>query len=352
MPIAFYCRARPQECDALPIFRKARRMFLGYPLIPEGVPYDPNRLRFCLVDPSTASEPDWQKVVERDTSGNEREFSRNRNFVRRIEQCRNDGAIVLVPRPKEGVVYLGRITGPFEIVDDPEWAECYLQLRAAHGLPAAGYDAEYRYVADVSQGWPIADGYQLVSLFRIPGWIRRTLAGRSTYGEFKHRHPLDDTVTAYRRLDAILNETEPLRVEWALDVDEIKWRLVDAMTPNLFEHVVVSLLQLDHPEEAWLHSGGAGDGGIDGFGSDASGRTVAVMQAKYVGAELHDFGDLSTHGPSIRRYWAEFLPGRRATLPEGVRLLHLDWVVSAVVRHWRSLPLALTLRIGERPPSL
>ena len=31
MPIAFYCLAKPQGCDAFPIFRKARRVFLGYP---------------------------------------------------------------------------------------------------------------------------------------------------------------------------------------------------------------------------------------------------------------------------------------------------------------------------------
>ena len=119
--------------------------------------------------------------------------------------------------------------------------------------------------------------------------------------------------------------------------------------PNLFEHLVVSLLQLDYPKEVWHHTGGPGDGGIDGFGSDLSGRTVAVMQAKYVGDDLHDFGVLSTGDLPIRRYWAEFLPGRQSNLPQGVELLDPDWAVAAIRRHWRSLPLALTLRIGEGP---
>lgn len=351
MPIAFYCRARPQDCDAFPIFRKAHRVFLGYPLIPGDVDYDPRGLRACLVNPSTASDDEWSTALDRELSGNRRQFSRNRNFVRCVEEYRNDGAIVLIPQPKEGLVYLGRITGRFEIVDDPQWAACYLQLRAAKGLRAGEHDAEDRHVADVAQGWPIADGYHPVPLSRIPGWMRRTLTGRSSYGEFKHHHPLDDSITAYRRLDAILNGTNAPFDEWTLCLDDIKWRLVDAMTPNLFEHLVVSLLQLEHPEEAWLHTGGSGDGGIDGFGSDVSGRTVAVMQAKYVGDELHDFGEQSVEGPPIRRYWAEFLPGWRSHLPEGVELLDLAWVVAGVRRHWRFLPLALTLRVGESTPS-
>ena len=268
--------------------------------------------------------------------------SRIANGAKRIMDC--DGVVITFNGNRYDIPELAKIA---DMID----ADAPLQLRAAHGLPAAEQEAISRFVADVVQGWPIADGYHPVPLSRIPGWIRRTLAGRSTYGEFTHPHPFDDSVTAYGRLNAILNETEPPRGGWTLGHDEIKWRLVDAMTPNLFEHVVVSLLQFDHPEEAWLHSGGSGDGGIDGFGSDASGRTVAVMQAKYVGHELHEFGNLPTAGPPIRRYWAEFLPGSRTNLPEGVQLLDLDWVVSAVLRHWRFLPLALTLRIGEGPPS-
>ena len=313
--------------------------------------YDPTRLRDCILNPFTATDREWHGALALDTSGNRSQFSKNRNFVRRVEQCREGGAIVLIPRPKEGLVYLGRITGCIEIVDAPEWAECYLRLRADNELRAAEHDAEDRHVADVAQGWHIADGYYPVPLSRIPGWIRRTLS-RSTYGEFKHPHPLDGAVTAHCRLDAILNGTERVHDTWTLDVDEMKWRLVEVMTPNLFEHLVVSLLQLDHPEEVWHHTGGSGDGGIDGFGSNASSRTVAVMQAKYVGNELHEFGVLPTptEGLPIRRYWAEFLPRWRSDRPDGITVLNLDWVVCAVSRHWRSLPLALTLRIGEGSP--
>ena len=31
MPIVLVSKDRPQDCDALPVFKKARRMFLGYP---------------------------------------------------------------------------------------------------------------------------------------------------------------------------------------------------------------------------------------------------------------------------------------------------------------------------------
>ena len=48
---------------------------------------------------------------------------------------------------------------------------------------------------------------------------------------------------------------------WTLDIEEIKRRLAEDLTPTSFEHLVVSLLQLEHPTETWQYTGGPGDGG-------------------------------------------------------------------------------------------
>ena len=131
MPIAFYCRAKPQECEAFRIFQQARRVFLGWPLVREELAYDRRRLCACIVDPRSASDDEWEREAAGYSPAAQRQFSKNRNFVRRVEKHRQDGAIVLVPRPAEGLAYLARLTSPFEVVDAPWWGECYLRLRAS-----------------------------------------------------------------------------------------------------------------------------------------------------------------------------------------------------------------------------
>ena len=349
MPIAFYCRAKPQECEAFRIFQQARRVFLGWPLVREELAYDRRRLCACIVDPRSASDDEWEREAAGYSPAAQRQFSKNRNFVRRVEKHRQDGAIVLVPRPAEGLAYLARLTSPFEVVDAPWWGECYLRLRGICPSRFDHDDKENHHVADVTQGWRVDGGYHPVALSRIPGWIRCTLTGRATYGEFKHAHPLADGVTPYDRLAQVLDHVEPDRSPWTLDLDEIRWRLIDVMTPAAFEHLVVSLLQLEHPAEVWQHTGGPGDGGIDGFGSDVQGQTVAVMQAKYSAESPPNFSELPEKRPSIRYYAAVFLPGARWKPAKGITLLDFDWTVKGVCRHWRSLPFAMTLRVGNAP---
>ena len=106
------------------------------------------------------------------------------------------------------------------------------------------------------------------------------------------------------------------------------------MTPAVFEHLVVSLVQLEHTGEVWQHTGGPGDGGIDGFGSDLQGQTVAVMQAKYAADSPPDFGALPAKRPSIRYYVAVFLPNSHWEPVEGITLLDFDWTTRGVRRHW------------------
>ena len=110
--------------------------------------------------------------------------------------------------------------------------------------------------------------------------------------------------------------------------------------------LVVALLQLENPREIWQHTGGSGDGGIDGLGSDEAGDVVAVMQAKYYASAAPQLGEVNADRP-LRRYAAVFLPENPQEPADETCLLNLDWIVRAVCRHWQRLPFALTRRIGE-----
>lgn len=353
MPIAFFCRAKPQSCDAFLIFRRARRVFIGYPLMRQDPlthqeeQYNPQAFCSCLVDP-TCSDEEWGKQTKnRNWKKSSKPFTQNRNFIREVEKRRDArGAIVVIPRPNEGAAYLARITGQFEIVDTPTWGYEYLALRQEQGLKAD--DNEAHHIADVTQGWPL-DEYQRIELSRIPGWMRRSLFGRSTYGKFDDHHPLDKNATSYEVLDQILNDSPRVPLTWTLEIDEIKRRLVDTLSnPSAFENLVISLLQLEHPDEMWHHTGGSGDGGIDGFGSNEAGKVVGLMQAKFYAKKAPNLGILGVDGEErIKHYAAVLLPETPSKPTDGTCLLNLDWIASAVRRHWRCLPLATTMRVGK-----
>lgn len=346
MSIAIYCRAKPQKCNALEIFKLARRVFIGWPLLRKKETYNPQGLRTCLADPACPDD-EWTKQINEHKKT--KPFTQNRNFIRKVERHRVEGgAIVVIPRPNEGAAYLARITGQFEIANAPSWGPAYLTLRDGEGLDVD--DEKAHHIADVAQGWPVDDdGYRRVELSRIPGWMRRSLFGRSTYGEFDAQHPLDEDVTSYDVLDQILNDSLPVRLSWTLEPDEIKKRLVDTLNnPSAFENLVVSLLQLEHPDEMWYHTGGSGDGGIDGFGVNDAGEVVGLMQAKFRANHAPNLGSPGgDNEEEIRRYAAVLLPKTPKEPIDGTYFLDLAWIADAVRRHWRHLPLALTMRVGE-----
>lgn len=343
-PWAFFCRARPQNADAFDIFRKAGRVFIGYPLLRESGNYNPKALRSCLLDPAKADEEEWKSALEayleaeglKNVKG--RPYTRNRNFVREVTQ----GSIVVIPRPSEGCAYVARIVGEFHIVDSPEWAGDYEQLRKRQGLD--NYDVNL-HAADIAQGWKV-DEYRQVDLPLLPGWLRHSMLGRSTYGWLAD-HPLDEDTTAYGVLDRILSGGADPIPEWTLDPEQIGQRLVDALNPSSFEHLIVSLLQLEHPDEIWSHTGGPGDGGIDGLGSNVEGKVVGLMQAKLRAKQAPDLGSLRWRDKEVRRYAAVLILEKPAPPSDDTCLLNLEWITDAVRRHWRSLPQARSIRAGE-----
>ena len=262
--------------------------------------------------------------------------ARNRNFIRYVTK----GSIVVIPRPEEGAIYVGRINGPFKIVDSSDWGEDYLRLRECQKL-----ERKDEHIAEVAQGW-LVDGYRRFPLSVVPGWMRRSMFGRSTFGKFEDYHPIDTNTTSWGVLNQILKGQYKVPTWWTLDLEEIKRRLVDTMTANAFEHLVVLLLQLEHRNEIWHQTGGPGDGGIDGLGSNENGDVVGLMQAKLYCSSPLNLGNLG-HQRSLRRYAAILIPEKPRLPTDGTELLDLEWIAGAVHRHWRTLPQARAMRIGE-----
>ena len=340
MPIVFLSRAKPQGCDAFPIFEQACRVFLGYPLCPDWTAYDPVALRSCLVNPLTCPKDEWNTAVKNDP--NRRMFTRYQNLIREVEDGRKGCGMAMIPRPIEGVVHVGRITGPFEIVDAPPWGQDYLDLRERSGLDCD--DESGHHVADVAQGWPV-DKFRRIDFSSLPGWMRRATSGRTAV-EVLPPHPLDPAVTAYQVLDRILDGAPTFQQELTLALDEIERRLVDVLNPYSFENLVVSLLQLEYLEEFWQHTGGPGDGGIDGIGRNCAGNTAGLLKVKFSADRAPEFVR-DSEDEHVRRFVAVLLPKNPRWPDDGAEHLGLEWIARKVQEHWQRLPLATTIRVGE-----
>ncbi len=200
--------------------------------------------------------------------------------------------------------------------------------------------------AEVAQGWPV-DGHHPIPLRRVPAWLRRQTMGRAAVGVL-NPHPLDPEITPFHVLDGILHGGPAEPREWTLDPEEVKKRLIDVLNPCSFENLIVSLLQLAYPEEIRVHTGGPGDGGIDGFGSVRDRNSVGLLQAKLSSANPPAFNAKDGNG-DVRRYVAVLLPQHPNWPDDGAEHLDLEWIANMVPRHRARLPLALTMRAGEAP---
>ena len=363
MAVVLLSRAKPQKCDALPIFKQASRIFLGYPLLKKGTPYTRQTLCTCLVNPLTCSEEEWRSAVQDERNrGTQAMYARYRKLICKVEHARRkEEAIAVIPRPSEGVAYVGRIEGPFEITCAPCWGEKYLDLREQNKLDRD--DNGKHHIADVVQGWRV-EKYCRIDLSCLPGWFRKNTMGRAAIQELQD-HPLDSGVTAYQVLDQLLKAyagttraafaeqhyrarhhraTAPSR-RWTLELDDIKMRLVDYLNPSSLENLVVALLQLEHPEEVWQHTGGPGDGGIDGIAHNEAGYTVGLLQVKFSADRPPAFD--KPDNDCIQRYVAVLLPEKPDWQDDGAKHLCLNWITRRVKKHWKCLPQAQAMRVGE-----
>jgi hypothetical protein len=167
-----------------------------------------------------------------------REHQKHRNIALEVEP----GASAMIPRPSEGLVYAGRGTGKLELLDEPPWAAKYVALRRkqkCNGEPDAPYQT-----ANVAQCWAL-DGGSPIPFFAIPAWIRHSLFRRATFGRIGKWSQLQ--LDPYPILNRLIDHLHAEPPEWTDAVLEVERRLVGALTPNAFEHLCVSLVQLEYP---------------------------------------------------------------------------------------------------------
>jgi hypothetical protein len=330
-PIVFFSRCKPQDVDAIDIVLSENRLFIGWPMRRAGAPYDRRNLRACVVDPSCGDD-EWANAHA--ASDKSRQFNQNRNLVRKV----TIGSIAMVPRPDFGVIYCGRITSKFELVNSPPWYERYMQIRG-------DTDGErFWHAADVAQCWTV-DRFKPIPVPRVPQWIRRSLFGRSTYGVI---HPDDICGDPYEVISRIIETDDFEQRLWTLDLAVIEMRMLTDLSPTTFEHLLVALLQLEHPNEVWSQVGGSGDGGIDGVGADANGEVAGLLQCKWQFWGQPTFPTETVWRARARPY-RRYLAALRypeGVVPQGCEFLSRSKIAELVAKHYARLPQALSMRIG------
>ena len=301
-----------------------------------GTEYNRHALQTCLTDPS-CSEEDWS-TARRLIGGKQPQYRRNFNFVRQVSV----GSIAMIPRPARGVIYCGRVDRPFELVNDPAWYDGWEKIFCATYPGTEPNRPELYLAGEVAQVWHV-DRFVPVPVPRIPAWIRRSLFGRSTYGIVP-----SDGLDPFSVVSEVLDSpTFPVR-DWTIEPAEIATRLRTDLVPASFEHLVVSLIQLEHPDEVWTQVGGSGDGGVDGIGADSTGGVIGLLQCKWAfhGGTI-GWPELWASADSGRRYVASLIHKPTARLSGPGSFLGQEEIVQLVLKHAARLPLALSLRIGR-----
>jgi len=343
-PVVFYSKCRPQDADAWPIAMEHKIVFLGYPPWRHEAP-DPNMQRGykeALFDVSAG--PACASLLSGMTRGYRAQVSQNANLVAAV----TPHSFVIVPRPEAGVCYFAKVAGKFEVVDSPSWGQHYLDLREGKGLansPAADH------IGDVVQCWPV-DEWRTVPFPLVPRWITYRLLSRNTAGLI---YGLPDlSLEPHRRVEALLSGRDEMAGRTKPTTAAL---LAEWVSPSVFEHLVVHLLQLEAVSgERWHHVGGSGDGGVDGLAVSSEGRVVGALQCKWhYGGDVRSLGEQLAE--KIRPSWPDasvvvavlLSPNSRPpALPEGIAYLGLEDVASLLEKHADALPMARTLGIHAR----
>ena len=329
----FYCKGRPQGADIADFSVKRGRVFIGYPPRRHGEEFDQTQVHDSIVnvgseDPSSAY-PKNQRM----------QFTKNRNFVRKIDSA--DKAYVLVPRPGQGVCFVGLVTGKFRVENNPDWADEYLSIRKEQKLDVKNVAS---HVGDVVQCWPVKFRKSPIPFTQIPGWIRYQIMGRVTAGI------VHDTVDGIGELSVAEIAQKLYEDRWSIDLSptldpkEIERRLIRWLTPTSFEHLAVSILQLENPKERWLHVGGSGDGGADGL-AIKNGKTVSVLQCKWkYNGSFDALAEPLRQDDDIRVFIASLIHDQNP-IPDNI--LDRAWFVEKIRKHCDRLPEAMGLGIGN-----
>ena len=285
--------------------------------------------------PEKIRPPKWRPMV-----------SGNRVFARQVGK----GSFAVIPRPGQGVCHIGKIDGPFELVDDPEWANDYLCLRRKQGLPVT---PEKSHIGDIVQTWPIVKPFKTVPFTCFPRWISFALLSQKTIGWINDRP--DGGETAVSVLEHLYEGGRLAPLSPTVEAEEIEARLLAWTSPSSFEHLVCGLLQLEEPDFRWWHVGGSGDGGTDGLAADNTGQIVAALQCKWkLNSDPYQMGkkllnQLTTQWGVTPRVYVASLYHKAYPEPEGegnVTFLTRPCIAELLLKHKRKCSLAKTLGIA------
>lgn len=341
-PVVFYVKCSPQNADAWPIARDHRIVFVGYPPFKDYDSFKSARTGFKQALYDVAKDPHCARQVKDIGRGARAAITRNATMAALV----SPGSFVIVPRPKYGVCYIGDVTESFDVVDEPAWADEYLELRRKQGLPI---DPVGDHVADVVQCWTIGTWTEC-SFGIIPRWITYRLLSRDTSGII---YNLPDLGLLVHPTLSSLHRSTVTPFQSTTDLALVAQRLVHFVAPSAFEHLIVHLLQLESASTIrWHHIGGSGDGGVDGIGMLPDGTVIEIVQCKW-----HYGGDLNrlaTEALQVRNRWPNsavviaVLLGANVqptSIVDGVRFLLLDDIAVLVKKHWQRLPIAQSLGI-------
>ena len=248
----------------------------------------------------------------------------------------------------EGVCHIGRIAGSFELVNDPPWADKWLDSHVNERKKQKIGDEEW--IANVVQKWPV-EGFAPVPFPLIPRWISYRLLSRDTIGWIFDR-PVGKQ-SAVDVLEQLYEGKFSVYLEPTGDRREIEGRLLDWVSPSMFEHLVCELLQLEHPDLHWVHTGGSGDGGTDGMAINGAGQITALLQCK-----LHLKENPLNLGDALRKraktweiepeiYVASLYDKQSDRSEEGITFLSRRGIAELLLKHRSRCGFAETLKVSS-----
>ena len=321
----FLSRNKPQGADVIDICIKRKRTFIGYPLWRKDYSGLIDMINLALDWEEIAKEP-WAEMCKKPTYS--RQISTNWNLVHEIKP----GCITLIPRPERALVYAGRVK-EFFFDYNPSWKQDYIELRRKQGLQ---FDNFLSHFGDVAQGWRV-DKWREVPFSSYPAWIRKSFFGRSTVGRIHSVFERDPS----QILDELIDDPCQPIPERTGEISEIEERLISEIGPYEFEHLVVALLQLEQPDRVWRHTGGSGDGGVDGIGLNADGEICGLLQCKWNG------GSPDVPGHWQKEYYFASLLKEPRSKKGSVHLWGRRKIAALVKKHAPQLPWALALRVTK-----
>lgn len=346
MSLVFYSKCKPQGCNAVKIALKYDIVFIGYPVLNNEAAYDVENTKQYII-PFTDKERIEKSTFLIGKQGNS-PYKRITTQYRGLAENITKGDYVLIPDLPNGQVHIGKIASPFEIADRPAWGKEYMGERLSQKQKT---DNPYSHYADVAQIWRVEE-YRDVRFSALPRILSQQLLSRTTAGYIHNRHSLE----AFVEIKKFYNGENTIDLELTNQLEKIQARLDYILSPSIFEHLCVDLLQLENIDERWVHVGGSGDGGIDGIGTNIRNGNISVLQCKLrsnkksLKYEANKF--VSGAGTQYLAWFSlessEDIP-KDACTSERVVLMDREHIAKLVLKHAKKLPIARTLNIAGHP---